>query len=536
MKKKFILFFILLGMISLMACSNKQDNPVDEKDNKDQQQEIIEEPEENKNNDDIEKELNQYIEEYEILFPAVISTNFIFPSYNFPSDINSSVRVTTDLKKVNKTYQYNYPEVRSTFIVDITLEKEDVKISKKIEIPVLSIEEKNSVPKIYLEVSDEITKDEYIIGSFTLQTKDESGEWIDTLLAPEVKIKGRGNSTWGFDKKPYKIKFPDRVSLFGEPKAKTWTLIANYIDHSLMRNYAAYYLGRSLDGLEHTTCAYFVDVYLNGEYKGNYLLCEQTEVDKNRLNIKADVDDLGFLIEMDQKYFESNDGTEGIDYFYSKLHGDNFLFAVKNPDPEDIDYDRVTQIKNDLDAAIAALKANTDEMYDYFDLDSVVDSFIINELTKNKDMGYSSFYLYKDTDGKICFGPIWDYDLSSLAQGNITKEERSAVGWFNETVYKNPFYDYFLRNSKFKKAVKNRWEEIRFNQVEDLLVELENAKDYIYYSALENFKVWDVIGKETGWWISDEEHNVTTWQGQVDLLINYYRNRIDWMTSELEMW
>lgn len=521
MKKSVIIFFLLLCMFSFIGCSNK------EKSSNGNNNEVSE---------DLQNNLNQYIEEYEALLPAVISSNFTLPSYQFPSDIKANIRVTTTFKKINSIYQYNYPETTSKFIIDLSLEKEDVKVSKKIEIPVLSIEEKNSVPKIYLEVNDEITKEEYVKGTFILKTKDENGNWIEDINATEIKIKGRGNSTWGFDKKPYKIKFSDRISLFGEPKAKTWTLIANYIDHSLMRNYAAYYLGRSLDGLEHTTCAYFVDVYLNGEYQGNYLLCEQTEVDKNRLNINADVDDTGFLIEMDQKYFESNEGTEGIDYFYSQLHGDNFLFAVKDPDPEDIDDKRVSQIKNDLDKAIVALKANTDEMYDYFDLDSAVDSFIVNELTKNKDMGYSSFYLYKDNDGKICFGPIWDYDLSSLAQGNITKEERSAVGWYNETVYKNPFYDYFLRNTKFKKAVKARWEEIRCNECEDLLNELKNAKDYIYYSALENFKVWDVIGKETGWWISDEVHNVTTWQGQVDLLINYYRDRIDWMTSELETW
>ena len=122
-----------------------------------------------------------------------------------------------------------------------------------------------------------------------IESKEEYLNCSVDLLAEETlsfegisaRIKGRGNSTFGLDKKPYKLKFDEKISILGEDKAKEWTLIANHMDYSLMRNYLAYTVGDVL-GLEFTTSANFVDVYVNEEYMGVYLLCEQVEVGKKQ--------------------------------------------------------------------------------------------------------------------------------------------------------------------------------------------------------------------------------------------------------------
>lgn len=97
-------------------------------------------------------------------------------------------------------------------------------------------------------------------------------------------IKGRGNASWEYDKRPYNIKLDESADLLGMGKAKGWCLLANYLDTSLMRNKIIYDLAEET-GIPFTMDARSLDLYINGEYKGTYLLTEKVEVDKNRLNI-----------------------------------------------------------------------------------------------------------------------------------------------------------------------------------------------------------------------------------------------------------
>ena len=97
-------------------------------------------------------------------------------------------------------------------------------------------------------------------------------------------IRGRGQGSWGMDKNPYKIKLEEKADLFGMGKSKTWVLLANYFDDSLMRNWLVQWLGEQV-GLEYTPQGVFVEVVMNGDYLGNYYLCEQVEVSKHRVAI-----------------------------------------------------------------------------------------------------------------------------------------------------------------------------------------------------------------------------------------------------------
>ena len=176
--------------------------------------------------------------------------------------------------------------------------------------------------------ADVETKDYYIGGTFSI---DYNGAYDYTGIESErMEIKGRGNSSWKLDKKPYKIKFEKGTSLFGLTKAKRWVLVANHADHSLIRNKLAYSIGTVLDNLIFVPNAYMVDVFVNGEYQGVYQLSEHLEVNDGRVPGEED------STEIDTDYFleiggDTKETSFGKDIFTHKL----FRFVeIKNPDTD----------------------------------------------------------------------------------------------------------------------------------------------------------------------------------------------------------
>ena len=315
------------------------------------------------------------------------------------------------------------------------------------------------LPMMYIYTESEkdiVSKEEYLNCEVSISNTKKEYE----LNKQSGRIKGRGNSTWTLsNKKPYKIKFDEKVDLFGNGKAKEWTLIANYADQSLMRNTLAYKVASVLDDLEYTTTTQFVDLYVNNKYRGMYLVCEQIEVGKNRVDIEEDlsVTDSGYLIELDFRALD--EGVEGRDWFYSN----NQMFAIKSPDTEDelFTSEHVDFIKSYLDACFSALKSgNYGQVSSLIDVNSFADSYILNELFKSTDVYQSSFYMYKDNGGKLCCGPVWDYDLSS---GN----------WMHDNGSTNTDYLYAKRNSFYMRL-------LNFNEFNLLVKEKLNAsKDKI---------------------------------------------------------
>ena len=373
------------------------------------------------------------------------------------------------------------------------------------------VEDRLRLPSIRIETErgKEITSKETYL-TCTVSISAEGDLSFDGVTA---RIKGRGNSTLGLDKKPYKIKFDEKISLLGEDKAKEWTLIANHMDYSLMRNYLAYKVGEAL-GLPYTTSANFVDVYVNGEYMGVYLVCEQVEVGKNRVDIEDSltVDETGYLLELDAR--APQEGVEGINYFYSKAGG--VPYAIKSPDTEDEAFtaDRVSFIKNYVDAAYDAL-LGTDyaEVCRYLDVDTFVNGYILDELMKTTDIGFSSFYLYRDAGGKLSRGPIWDYDLAagnSVAAGAV-----SPSGIYAGTA--NPWYARLLTFPEFRSAVGTRLAETRGTVTETVAGAFDMADSY-YDCLVRNFKKWDILGQYTMEYASREVCEIETLDGQLAYL------------------
>ena len=245
----------------------------------------------------------------------------------------------------------------------------------------------------------EITSKEVEIGC-NVYIISENGTNI--LNGTQAKVRGRGNASWDFPKKPYRIKFNTAQSPLGAPaSAKKWTLLSNYGDKTLMRNMLAFEVSRRV-GLSYTPFCHPVDVIVNGEYRGCYQLCDQVEAASCRVEAKD-----GYLIEVDAYAY-----SEEV-YFYS---GYGTPVTIKHPDDDEItdeQFNFIMSFFNKMEtAAHGSNFKDPDKGYrKYLDLDSFLRNFIVGEFCGNTDT-YWSVYMYKDAaDGKLYTGPAWDYDL-----------------------------------------------------------------------------------------------------------------------------
>ena len=253
------------------------------------------------------------------------------------------------------------------------------------------------------------SKDDYINGTLTLIANDKGEE---PLTDVEMEIRGRGNSTWRMPKKPYKIKFDDKTDLLGMPADKSWVLLANFSDKTLMRNHIAFEMSRQF-GLAYTPQSRFVDLYLNGSYEGNYMLTEQIQVDEHRLNInELDESDIseevitgGYLLEVDDR--------RDADHWFNTGQGAPFTIkSPKNIAPEQLTYIQ-NYIQTTEDTIFSENFADPQEGYaQYIDVESFIDWYLVNEITKNTDaIFHLSVYLYKPRGEKLFMGPVWDFDI-----------------------------------------------------------------------------------------------------------------------------
>lgn len=292
-------------------------------------------------------------------------------------------------------------------------------------------------------------------------------------------IRGRGNSTWGYPKKPYAIKLDEKNEILGMPKHKRWVLLANWLDRTLLRNAASFDLA-SRSGLAYTPRGQFVEVFINGEHKGNYFLCEQIKVDKNRVNVdKFDeaVVDGGYIFELDEYYDEE---------FKFRSEKRNLPYMFKDPDEDisDEHFKFVQDYVNNLEASLYDEERFAAVEYsDYIDVDSFVDWWLVMELTGIWEPNHpKSSYMHKNSGGKLVMGPVWDFDWETYMPANSGKY-RIATAIYYEQLLKSPY---------FISRVKERWEAQKeaFRGLPDFINE---QADYIRNSEKLNYAIEDCV-------------------------------------------
>lgn len=350
-----------------------------------------------------------------------------------------------------------------------------------------------------------------------------------TSYSGSMNIKGRGHNSWGQPKKPYNIKLPEKASFMGMNANKRWSLLANASDRTLLRNRVAYHIGR-LTQLPWTSDTRFVDVILNGEFVGNYLLTEQIRVGKKRVNITEakegmSPEQVGYLLELD-RYVEEN-------YFYTQRR--QLPVNIKEPDeklltPAQKEY--ISSYMNEIETLLYG-KVSIDVAYrDLIDIDTFIDWWIVIELTENRDTRLpGSCHMYKDAGKKICAGPLWDFDLTTFLGSTNSFMLYDYEVDLNDPQYANRslWYKKLFTDPVFKARAKERWNQYKslFETVGDFI---DDEKSAIEKSATRNWEIWTINDGSTN---RDES---LSWEDAVQKLKKNYKTRLDWLDTQINQW
>lgn len=369
------------------------------------------------------------------------------------------------------------------------------------------------VIRIHIPVSSITDKKPYRKTKFDIyRPGSDEGRW--TASDAEIEIRGRGNSTWGLPKKPYRIKFPEKFSPIGlnHAKAKSWVLLAHDMDKSLLRNHLGFELSRILfsssekyhdeAALDFTPCSQMVNVYSGDNYHGVYQMSDQMEVAKGRIDldklVAADGSDPvkitgGHLIETnihhDEPYPVSFTSSKGI------------YMDHKYPKDDDMDISQYKYIEDFIRKAEAALYSSnfTDPVNGWrkwFDEKTLADFIIVKEFAGDMD-GYTSTYFYKRRGvDKIFFGPVWDLDKGwnndkRTPHGN-TLNQLMIYGGFYMPPYINPdWFHRFWQDAEFRQFVGRRWASKKEQLKSKVLSELDEKPKQMRKAIAANFSVWD---------------------------------------------
>lgn len=357
----------------------------------------------------------------------------------------------------------------------------------------------------------------------------------------EINIEIRGSTSQSFPKKSYGFETQDfdnnsiNVSLLDLPSENDWILHAPFSDKSLIRNILSYKLSRELGHYAPRTK--LCELILNGEYRGVYVLIEKIKKDKNRVDIsklKSDEisgDDLtgGYIIKIDK--MTGNSGS----YWHSEIGGINFQYEYPKYDeivPEQKDY-----IKNYVDSFEQALLSDhfmdTDIGYrKYIDVNSFVDFFIINEISKNIDGYFLSTYFFKDKaskGGKFRMGPVWDFNLSF---GNAKYRDGFMTDKLQVNINPSPWWwDRLLQDISFENEIKNRWCSIRKNQFSDnsIIANIDSLSLLLDEAQQRNFKKWHIIGH----YVWPNYYVGESYEDEIDYLKTWTLNRLQWLDDNL---
>lgn len=372
------------------------------------------------------------------------------------------------------------------------------------------------IPVLWIDTQDNInitSKEEYVAAHLRL-VEDVITRSAGQVTEGDIKIKGRGNRSWWDDpKKSYSFKFNEKVSLLDEPADKSWCLLPNYNDKTMLRNQTAMHLGR-MSCLEYTPRMHFVELMLNGKYNGTYQLSEKLKISKNRVDLGKE----GFLMEIDAHAPYEADAR-----MFTLPH---LSYPVNIKDP-DVDYNtpEFEFVRDFLFEADSVLYSDSFQdpekgWQKYFDKDALVDWYLINEISKNLDMFWSSSFMNLEHGGKIKMGPLWDFD-----QSFGTEKAESPFGFFAKEI---DWFKRFWEDPYFVGLVKERFNYFYANK-DSLYDEINKDAVYLQYAAVENNNRWNVLYHEI--W---RDYRVWgSYQNEVVSLKEWLVKRFEWLDQNL---
>ena len=366
----------------------------------------------------------------------------------------------------------------------------------------------SAIPELTITTTDpsiaEIpSKDYYLEGTLAVNGR---GGYED--YTGKTEVKGRGNSTWGYPKKPYRLKLNKKAEICGLGKAKNYVLLANHLDPTLMLNSVAFKIGRLLE-LPFTNHAIPVDVVLNGIYKGSYLLTEQIEVKENRVDLD---ENNSVMWELDS-YWDDEPKFKSTAF--------NLPVMVKDPDLTTEQFEYWKKDFNAFTTQFAKEPLEGNSYVDMIDIESVAKFLITFNLVHNMEINHpKSVFLHKEGNGKYVMGPIWDFDWAYDYEGTS-----NHFGRYNTPLFSNSmngvgtaFFQRFLQDSRVKAIYKRTWQDFKNNKLDALLQYVDDYAVMLKPSVERNSELWE---------------NTRSFDTKVKELKTWLRNRADYIDSEV---
>ncbi|MGY4384350.1 spore coat protein CotH [Pedobacter sp. UYP24] len=354
------------------------------------------------------------------------------------------------------------------------------------------------------------SKDVYVTGSIKIVSN-----FKETVFDGKTEIKGRGNSTWGMPKKPYRIKLDKKAGLLGMSESKNWVLLANYADKSLMRNELALMASRN-SGLTFTPSSRFVEIYLNGSYDGNYLITEQVKEGKSQV----DVEDGGYLLEEDGF-------ANGEPVYFRTQH--NMPITIKYPDekitPVQKEYitGHVQKFENALFAANFTDPVNGYRKY--FDVDSYVNYYIVNEVMGNPDTFWSTYMYKKANDDKIYTGPVWDFDICANNDDRLGNNINKLM--FNAGFDPKMWIQRLMEDPAFRKRIRFRWNELK-PKMQNLPAAVTLLEKKLSVSQVRNFTRWNILNTK----VYREVQIAGSYAAEVSYVKDFLTGHLNWLDTK----
>ena len=409
--------------------------------------------------------------------------------------------------------------------------------------------------------------------------RKKEAEWVETDQITVYNADGimdmtmtcgaklRGNTSQDYPKKPFAVKLTSKTGILGMPKHKRWVLLANWLDHSMIRNTVAFDIAHAIedawryhknnspateyigDGIPWNVHGQNVELVVFskdgvGHHVGNYYLCEQIKIDGNRLDITDPYEDVletnsnptmadcGYLLEVDNNYDEDwkfktdND----VPFMFKDAVNDDILSAVQS---------KVQGIEDNL------YNGNFAAAYDDLDLNTVIDQWFIWELTMNREYGDPrSVYYFMDGDGKLSAGPVWDFDrgtfqntTNAATQGNSDriKPYDEWICWRTGTSDNYFWYKKLITDPIFQQKVQDRWAVI-YPHLQNVVKTIEAYREPMRASFVEDSAMWptteaDIHAHKSGFtdWSGDE--NINDWDDLIDNFKTVYEARLAGMNT-----